>query len=193
MGMKPRLSTRRRRAAAGLSPVLSALAVTALSAGVVSGGVTYHDRSPVRAGHSAGTAAWGPHLIVLILAGALTAGAWLRRRRLPSERRPRGLLPAPLGRPAARRIGLTARAVRHSPAGLWRLAVLALLAVLLLYLCWRAGVQMLGGLDPNFTVNAWGGPSYAGAMACHYLDLAVVGTVAAGLLDQALLPLPLAE
>lgn len=151
----------------------------------------YHDRSTVRAGHGAGTAAWGPHLAVLILAGAFAVGAWLRRRRIPFERRPRGLLPAPLGRSAARRIVLTALAVRRSPAGLWRLGVLAPLAMLLFYLCWRAGVQVLGGLDPNFTVNAWGGPSYAGAMACHYLDLTVVGAVATGLLDRALLPLPL--
>ncbi|EIV94618.1 hypothetical protein [Frankia sp. QA3] len=164
--------------------------MSALGAGVVSGGVMYQHRSSVRAGHSAGTAAWGPHLLVLILAGALAVGAWLRRRRLPSERRPRGLLPAPLGRPAARRIRLTTLAVRRHPRGLWRLAVLALLTVLLLYLCWRAGVQVLAGLDPNFTVNAWGGPSYVGAMACHYLDLAVVGTVVAGLLDRALLPVP---
>lgn len=38
-------------------------------------------------------------------------------------------------------------------------------------------------LDPNFTVNAWGGPSYAGAMACHYLDLFLLAAGAAWLVD----------
>ncbi|WP_157734094.1 MULTISPECIES: hypothetical protein [Frankia] len=164
--------------------------MSAFSAGVVSGYLTYQHRSSVRAEHSAGTAAWGPHLAVLILAGVLATGSWLRRRRPSTEWRARGALPAPLGRPAARRITLTALAVRRRPAELWRLAVLAASAVVLLYLCWRAGLQVLGGLDPNFTANAWGGPSYAGAMACHYLDLAVIGAVVAGLLDRALLPVP---
>jgi hypothetical protein len=36
-----------------------------------------------------------------------------------------------------------------------------------LYFFARAGEQVIGGLDPNSTVNAWGGPAYLGAMACH--------------------------
>lgn len=83
---------------------------------------------------------------------------------------------------------ITALAVRRRQAGLWRLILFVTLAVLLLFLCWRAGVQVLAGLDPNFMVNAWGGPSYLGAMACHYLDLAVVGTLGAMLFDRVLLP-----
>ena len=47
---------------------------------------------------------------------------------------------------------------------------------------------MTGGLDPNFTVNAWGGPSYLGAMTCHYLDLVLMIAVAAWLLSKILLP-----
>jgi len=54
------------------------------------------------------------------------------------------------------------------------------------YCLWRAGEQVTGGLDPNFTVNAWGGPSYAGAMACHYLDLFLISAAAAWLLDKIL-------
>ena len=45
---------------------------------------------------------------------------------------------------------------------------------------------MTGGLDPNFTVNAWGGPSYAGALACHLLDLFLLGAAAAWLMDRIL-------
>jgi hypothetical protein len=57
-----------------------------------------------------------------------------------------------------------------------------------LYGFYRAGEQVTGGLDPNFTVNSWGGPTYAGAMACHYLDLLVLMGAAAWLLHLILLP-----
>jgi hypothetical protein len=57
---------------------------------------------------------------------------------------------------------------------------------LFLFCFWRAGVQVTGGLDLSFTVNAWGGPSYAGALACHYLDLFVLASGAAWLIDSIL-------
>jgi hypothetical protein len=50
------------------------------------------------------------------------------------------------------------------------------------------GAQLIGGLDPNATVNAWGGPTYAGALLAHWLD-AIVGCYAAAfLLGRVLLP-----
>ena len=52
------------------------------------------------------------------------------------------------------------------------------------------GGQVTAGLDPDFTVNAWGGPTYAGAMACHYLDLLVLMCAAAWMLHLILLPDP---
>ena len=60
-------------------------------------------------------------------------------------------------------------------------------AALIAYCLWRAGEQVTGGLDPNFTVNAWGGPSYLGAMACHCLDIALAIGGCAWLLDLILL------
>jgi hypothetical protein len=63
-------------------------------------------------------------------------------------------------------------------------------AGLFLYCFWRAGIQITAGLDPNSTVNAWGGPTYLGAMACHYLDCCVLMAAAAWLLDRILLPDP---
>jgi len=56
------------------------------------------------------------------------------------------------------------------PGQLVRAVLAGLLLILLLYNFFRAGEQVIGGLDPNFTVNAWGGPSYLGAMLAHYLD-----------------------
>lgn len=56
-----------------------------------------------------------------------------------------------------------------------------LAAVLMLYTPLRAGLQVLAGLDPDFTRNAWGGPTYAGAMAAHYLDGALMFLAAAAI------------
>jgi hypothetical protein len=51
----------------------------------------------------------------------------------------------------------------------------------------RLGAQVIGGLDPNATVNAWGGPSYLGALLAHWLDGIVGFYVAAFLLSRLLL------
>jgi len=169
-----------------LSAPLVGLATAFLVAGVVSGGVAYLRRSPIQAGHSPGTAAWWPHLGVFVLTVALVAAWWRRRTR--STRHGRLFLLAPLGKPAARRLRRTVLAARYRPAARPRLAAATALVALLLYLCWRVGHQVLAGLDPNFTVNAWGGPTYLGAMACHYLDMAAVGLLALWLLDRLLLP-----
>jgi hypothetical protein len=53
-----------------------------------------------------------------------------------------------------------------------------------------AASRPASGRDPNSTVNAWGGPTYLGAMACHYLDCCVLMAAAAWLLDRILLPDP---
>jgi hypothetical protein len=92
---------------------------------------------------------------------------------------------APLGRNSAHRIGhaLGFGGERAQPG---RLLLALPAAALFLYCCWRAGVQVTAGLDPNFTVNAWGGPSYAGALACHYLDMFLLCAGAAWLMDKVL-------
>jgi hypothetical protein len=50
-----------------------------------------------------------------------------------------------------------------------------------------------GRLDPNQIVNAWGGPTYIGAMAAHYLDAGLVIAAAACVLNWILLPAPAEE
>ena len=62
------------------------------------------------------------------------------------------------------------------------------LVLVLLYQPFRMGAQVTGGLDPNATVNAWGGPAYAGALLAHWLDDIVVFYAAAFLLSRLLLP-----
>ncbi|MCU1378031.1 MAG: hypothetical protein JWN29_1014, partial [Acidimicrobiales bacterium] len=53
-------------------------------------------------------------------------------------------------------------------------AVLLVLFVVTLFCPFRAGQQVLAGLDHNFVVDAWGGPSYLGAALAHWLDLALL-------------------
>ena len=67
----------------------------------------------------------------------------------------------------------------------------------------RVGLEVPGGggggpsisVSPtpvaHFTANAWGGPTYLGAMYCHYLDLGLISAAAALLIDRLLAPHPL--
>ena len=43
---------------------------------------------------------------------------------------------------------------------------------------------MLAGLDPDVTRNAWGGPTYLGAAAAHWLDAALLFLAAAALVRR---------
>lgn len=165
-----------------LSIPLATVAAGSFGAGIVSGGISFLDRSPHRAQHGAGTAAWPPHLALLALAVTVTALV-MRRNAAPA-----GLLLAPIGSRAAHRLGRTLSSAGRHPTAALRLLIGILPMAILLYVPWRFGVQILGGLDPNFTANAWGGPSYLGAMACHYLDGALLLAVSAGLLNRILLP-----
>ncbi|HSZ48895.1 MAG TPA: hypothetical protein VK823_26405 [Streptosporangiaceae bacterium] len=168
-----------------LSGPLTALAGSAFVSGAVYGLLQFLQRSPVRQRHVAGTAAWGPQLALALAAIAILSFAWWRRQRGNGPRPGRRSLLVPLGTSAARRIArVLGLGGDSAQPGRFLLALPA--AALLGYCVWRAGVQVTGGLDPNFTVNAWGGPSYAGALACHYLDLALLGGAAAWLLDRIL-------
>jgi hypothetical protein len=60
-----------------------------------------------------------------------------------------------------------------------------LAAVLMAYTPLRAGEQVLAGLDPDFVRDAWGGPSYLGAAAAHYLDGALMFLAAAAVVRVA--------
>jgi hypothetical protein len=175
-----------RRILRQMSLPLTALAAAAFAAGVVAGLLSYLDRSPARETFVPGSSAWWQHLGVAVAVVALLAlGQWRHRRRF-GPRSGRLWLLSPLGKAAARRV---ARTVSGAPG---RVLLALPPALLFVYGFWRAGEQVIGGLDPSFTVNAWGGPTYFGAMACHYLDgLALMG-LAAWLIDKIVLPDPAA-
>jgi hypothetical protein len=168
-----------------LSGPLTALVGSAFVSGVVYGLLEFLQRSPIRREPVPGSAAWGQQLALALGTIVILSVAQARHRRRFGARSGRLWLLAPLGRHAARRV---ARALGFGgeAAQPGRLLLALPAAALFVFCFWRAGVQVTGGLDPNFTVNAWGGPSYAGAMACHYLDLFLLAAGAAWLMDRIL-------
>lgn len=56
---------------------------------------------------------------------------------------------------------------------------------------WRGWASLLGATLRQLcgvTGNAWGGPTYLGAMFCHYVDCAWIIGVSAALLNLLLVP-----
>jgi len=168
-----------------LSVPVVALLSAVFAAGAVSGWIDYLHRSPVRRPFVAGSSAWWQQLAVALIAFAVFCYARWRHRSRFGPRSGRLWLLAPLGKPAAERLARAA-GIARGPSSPIRALMALPLAALIAYNFWRAGVQVTGGLDPNFTVDAWGGPSYAGAMACHYLDLFLLTAAAAWLVDKIL-------
>ena len=176
-----------RHVARQLSAPLVILVAALFAAGVISGLFSYLDRSSARERFVPGSSAWWQQLAVAVVACAgFGYGRWRHQRRF-GRHSDRLWLLAPLGKPAARRVARTLGALRGL-SGLGRALLAVLPAAVFLYFFYRDGEQVIGGLDPNFTVNAWGGPTYIGAMACHYLDGLVLMGAAAWLLDRILLP-----
>ncbi|HTS98099.1 MAG TPA: hypothetical protein VMI33_15925 [Streptosporangiaceae bacterium] len=150
---------------------LSRLSVPILAAafciGIAQGAIDYSRRSPVPERHVAGTNAITVHLVLAIVAAGVVFVIQVRRSR--GRARP-GPSPwtAPFSSRAVARMSRTIRLSRGATAV--RVLPMALLILLLLYCPYRMGAQVIGGLDPNSTVNAWGGPGYAGALLAHWLD-----------------------
>lgn len=168
---------------AELSLSLTVLVAALFAAGMISGWFQYLHRSPVLEKHVPGTSAWWQQLAVAVLACVLLGYARWRHLRRSGHGSGRLWLLAPLGKPAARRAARMVSGSLRGQSGFARPLVALLAAGLFFYCFWRAGLQVTGGLDPNFTVNAWGGPTYLGAMGCHYLDCCVLMAAAAWLLD----------
>lgn len=164
-----------------LSRVVAGTAGGLASAGAVAGWLIYVNRGP-ELEPVPGTSSWLPHLI-LAAVGPLVLLLVVRRGRGGAR-----TLLAPLGRRATARLAATFRTGGRGRLPR-RVASVPLVAIMA-FLCWRAGIQVTAGLDPNFTGNAWGGPTYLGAMFCHYLDSAWIIGVSAALLNLLLVPAP---
>lgn len=123
--------------------------------------------------------AWPVHLALTAVAlAALAFAGW----RWKSGRGSGLFLLTPIGSPAAARLRQTARSAP------FRLIAIAPLLLIMAYLVVRCGMQVTIGLNDASTVNAWGGPTYVGAMYAHYLDAAIIIALGAGLIHKVMLP-----
>jgi len=165
---------------------IALLALFAL--GIAKGAVAYARRSPIREAHVAGTNAILIHVLLAVAVAALVIVVQLRRARRPGDPGPSPWA-APFSARAVARLARTFRfAGGFSFLNLGRALIAVLLVLVAAYAPARMGAQVIGGLDPNNTVNAWGGPTYIGAMLAHYLDAAIGFYAACFLLSRVLLP-----
>jgi hypothetical protein len=165
------------------SPLTVPVLAAAFLIGLAEGAVAYSHRSSILEQHVAGTNAITVHVVLAIVAAAAVIAIQLWRRRQPGQPGP-SPWSAPFSSEAVARMRRTIRLSRGAAAA--RLLPIALLILVLLYCPYRMGAQIIGGIDPNSTVNAWGGPTYAGALLAHWLDCIVGFYVAAFLLGRLL-------
>jgi hypothetical protein len=161
------------------SPILLGL-LAAAGIGLAKGAVAYARRSSVPEPHVPGTNAGVVHICIGVTFFILILLVEVRRRRrgLPSP------WVAPFTPGAWSRLRTTF--TEGGFATLPRLLVVVPTVIVMLYCPWRMGAQIIGGLDHNSTVNAWGGPSYVGAMLAHWLDCVVAFYAGAGILHLSL-------
>jgi hypothetical protein len=160
--------------------------------GVAEGAAQYARRSSAIVRHVAGSNAITIHVVLAIAAAAAVIGIQAGRRRRPAERGPSPWA-APFSASALARLSRTIRFAHGlSLRNLARVIATVPLVFVLLYAPFRMGQQITSGLDPSATVNAWGGPTYLGALLAHWLDSIVGFYAAAFLLSYLLLP-PAAE
>jgi hypothetical protein len=182
VGLRPgRSGSRLSRLTVGALAVLFAL-------GIAKGAVEYGQRSAIAEARVAGTNAILVHVLIAVAVAALVLIIEVSRARRPGER---GTSPwvAAFSARAAARLGRTLTfADGLSFRNMARFVAAVLLVLVVAYAPGRMGAQVIGGLDPNNTVNAWGGPSYLGAMLAHYLDAGVGFYAACFLLGRLLLP-----
>jgi len=174
-----------------LSRVTVTVFAVLLATGVAEGAADYARRSPKIEQHVAGTNAITVHVLIAVAAAAVAVAVSIQARRSRRPTRQRGPSPwaAPFSAGAASRLRQTIRfAGGLSLPNLARTVAAVPLVLVLLYTPFRMGMQITGGLDPNATVNAWGGPTYLGALLAHYLDGTVGFYAAAFLLSRLLLP-----
>jgi hypothetical protein len=172
------------RTARHLSKTTTLTCVLLFLAGVVAGALMYLQRSPVVQERIPGSNAISVHIVLALVGVGLFIGlprlGWAKRAPYP-------IWVAPFsqsGLDRFRQTILLRSGVR--PGTIVRAVLAGVLSILLLYNFLRAGEQVIAGLDPNFTVNAWGGPSYLGAMLAHYLDALYLFYIEALLLNLVL-------
>lgn len=184
-----RVGVRLERSRYRLSRVTATAFAVLLAAGIGAGAVAYASRSLKIERHVPGTNAVTVHVIIAVAAAAVVISVQVRRARRPAAQRGPSPWTAPFSASAASRLWRTVRLAGKMPLSNLARAIAAVpLVLVLLFMPFRMGQQIIGGLDPNATVNAWGGPTYLGALLAHYLDGIVIIYAIAFLLSRLLLP-----
>jgi hypothetical protein len=150
------------------------LALTLVSAvfaiGVVAGAESYVNRSSVVVRHENGSSAIATQIVIFVAALVIVVGTRYKRSRSTSPLRHQ-VWSSAFSKESMSRVRQTIQLKKgFSLVNLARIPTSLLLILLMLYWPFRMGQQLIGGLDPNFNVNAWGGPTYAGALLAHWLD-----------------------
>lgn len=179
-----RNETETARTARYLSKTTALTCALLFVAGVVAGTFIYLQRSPVIQERVPGTNAIPLHIVLALVGVGLFIG--LPRFRW-AKQAPYSKWVAPFSRSGLDRFRQTIllrSGVR--PGKIVRAVLAGLLSILLLYNFFRAGEQVIEGLDPNAVINAWGGPGYLGALLAHYLDVLYLFYIEALLLNLVL-------
>jgi hypothetical protein len=152
------------------------------AAGIAEGAEAYTRRTPGIERHAAGTNAITVHIVLAAAAATVVIAIQVRRSRQPARRRGPSPWAVPFSATAVSRLLRTLRfAAGPSLANLARFITALVLVLVLLYAPFEMGAHTISDLNPNATVNAWGGPTYAGAVLAHWLD-GVAGFYAAAFL-----------
>jgi hypothetical protein len=172
---------------------LSRLSVTVcgllLAAGIAEGAQAYARRAPGIERHAAGTNAITVHLVLAAATATVVIAVQARRSRQPAPRRGPSPWAAPFSADAVSRLLRTLRfAAGPSLPNLARAVATVPLVLVLLYTPFMMGAHITSDLNPNATVNAWGGPTYIGAVMAHWLDGIIGFYAAAFVLSRLLLP-----
>jgi hypothetical protein len=151
-----------------LSRITLPVSAAAFISGLIAGAISYMDRSDKIEKFIPGSNAIPAHIVVFIFA---TIAVVLVIR--THSKRPKGtlILLSPFSNTAFSRFRNTLLCKQGlTLLNLLRAIVCIPLVFFFIFLLWRAGLQVIGGLDPNFVINAWGGPTYLGASMTHWLD-----------------------
>lgn len=164
-----------------ISKTSVAICVALFAVGIAQGWMMYSQRSSDVEKHVAGSNSIALHIILaLVLLGAIAVSIFYRKF---APNKPYIVWLAPFTKGAFERVK-NAVFLKNGRSK-WQIikaVLVTLLLVLFLFNFFRAGMQVLGARDPNFTTNAWGGPGYLGASLAHWMDAVYLLYIEAGLI-----------
>lgn len=162
-----------------VSKITLGITAATFAAGVTYGWSLYTHRGHATEAHVVGSNALAQHLLLAGIVALVIAISLFYHAKAPKK--PYIVWVAPFTREALHRVRLTILGGRQSVRSTIRAVVVTLLSLIMLYAFFRAGTQIFASADPNFVVNAWGGPSRWGASLFHWLDCVVLFYVTAGI------------